>query len=440
MGNRLVSHYRCFIAIALLVNLCVAAAAQDKEKPKIKHFGSSLKRIKWNEEKKAAVDITTKSSSNEDSEDIDVVKVETSLVSNDVLVLDPRGNMVTGLTEKDFLIDEDGSPQTVGHFSTGDSASVPRSIVLIIDYSGSQFPFIKTSVAAAKALVDKLPAADSMAIVTDDVELIQDFTKDNDKLKKKLDSLLSKVHPDTPLGAGFTGRRLGLSKQYSALFATLREAFSGEDQRPIVIFQTDGDQIGQLRNTPLPPREIPGQVVDKATAELRRKMYEETRTDFSLDDIYRAAEKARTTIYTVVPGKRLMGRPLEDVIADTKIEAQKMFASFPLRDERLKKMMEAATTNEALKVAAEGRITMQKALESVATQTGGWTMFLETPDDADRIYSSIFSDINRRYIVGYYPTNKEHDGKRRKVEITVGTHPEYFVVGRKWYYAPNADQ
>jgi hypothetical protein len=72
--------------------------------------------------------------------------------------------------------------------------------------------------------------------------------------------------------------------------------------------------------------------------------------------------------------------------------------------------------------------------------TGGWTMFLEKPEDADHIYSSILSDINRRYLVGYYPTNKEHDGKRRKIDITIRNHPDYLVVGRKWYYAPAADQ
>jgi len=59
----------------------------------------------------------------------------------------------------------------------------------------------------------------------------------------------------------------------------------------------------------------------------------------------------------------------------------------------------------------------------------------ESPAQANEIYSRIFSDINRRYLVGYYPTNKEHDGKRRKVAISVREHPEYIVMGRKAYYA-----
>jgi len=46
-------------------------------------------------------------------------------------------------------------------------ATVPRSIILIIDYSPSQFAYIKDSIEAAKVLVDKLKPRDRMAVVTD---------------------------------------------------------------------------------------------------------------------------------------------------------------------------------------------------------------------------------------------------------------------------------
>jgi hypothetical protein len=79
---------------------------------------------------------------------------------------------------------------------------------------------------------------------------------------------------------------------------------------------------------------------------------------------------------------------------------------------------------------------LQSALSVVATLTGGWTEFLETPDQADAIYARIFSDINQRYIVGYYPTNKERDGKRRKIRFEVKGHPDYQILGRRSYFAP----
>jgi hypothetical protein len=39
-------------------------------------------------------------------------------------------------------------------------------------------------------------------------------------------------------------------------------------------------------------------------------------------------------------------------------------------------------------------------------------------------------------VIGYYPTNKARDGKRRTVTIEVRDHPEYIVWGRKAYFAP----
>jgi hypothetical protein len=106
----------------------------------------------------------------------------------------------------------------------------------------------------------------------------------------------------------------------------------------------------------------------------------------------------------------------------------------------MREQLEGLLTDEKLKPAAQNQLKIQAALAAVSNSTGGWAMVLEEPSQADQIYSKIFSDINRRYLVGYYPTNKEHDGKRRKIEVTVRDHSDYTVVGRKWYYAPSPDK
>ena len=232
-------------AVILTTALCLAclgpmsfAQSPAREKPTLKNFGSSLKRLKWDPAKNAAVETKSNQDKANDSNEEDVVRVETSLVVSDVLVLDEHGRSVPGLTRDDFVVTEDAKPQTVGMFSLGDNATVPRSIVLIIDYSGSQFPFINTSIAAAKMLVDKIAPIDRMAIVTDDVELLQDFTNDKKNLKDKLESLRKRSSSwDTPNSS--PREHFGRSAQYSALLATLREMFDEEDQRPIIIFQTD---------------------------------------------------------------------------------------------------------------------------------------------------------------------------------------------------------
>jgi VWFA-related protein len=438
MGQRLVFHAHV-LTLAAFLAFCTTALAQERERPKLKDFGSSLRQTKSDPKKKAEVESKPKPSPKSKTGDIDVVKVETSLVTTDVLVLDAKGNPVTGLTPKDFAISEDGQQQQVGMLLLGDDVKVARSIVLIIDYSSSQFPFIQTSIVAAKALVDKLPASDSMAIVTDDVELIQDFTTDKLRLKSKLDSLLSRTGPIYLDSVSFPMRHFGKSKQYSALLATLNEAFNNEDQRPIVIFQTDGDQLGFLKNSPL-TSDFSTFGNDKKAAEKWRKRFEEMRVDFSLDDISRAAEKARATVYTVIPGHQILGRTANEQIALVRTYLRESMIAYNPGGSSYRKQIESLLTDEKLKPAVESQTKTQAALAAVSTSTGGWAMFLEEPNQADHIYSSILADINRRYIVGYYPSNKEHDGKRRKVEVAVRDHPEYSVAGRKWYYAPAPDQ
>lgn len=83
---------------------------------------------------------------------------------------------------------------------------------------------------------------------------------------------------------------------------------------------------------------------------------------------------------------------------------------------------------------------MQQALVDLSALTGGWADFLEEPAQAAGIYERIFSDVNRRYVIGFYPSNKARDGGRRRVSIEVRGHPEYTVWGRKSYFAPGPDE
>jgi len=75
---------------------------------------------------------------------------------------------------------------------------------------------------------------------------------------------------------------------------------------------------------------------------------------------------------------------------------------------------------------------MQRSLSEVAKLSGGYTDFLEKPKDAEKVYSTIFGAINKRYLIGYYPKPQDN-GKRHTVKIEVRGHPEYVVVGRKTY-------
>lgn len=438
------------------VTLSLLAQSPPKRK-KIKAFGSSLKRLKWNPEKNTAIELPTVRPTSNAEED-DVIRIDTSLVSSDLLVLDQHGQTVAGLTADDFIIAEDGAPQTVTHFSTGDNVNVPRTIVLLIDYSGSQVPYLYNSIKAAKVLVDKLGPRDVMAIVTDDVQLIQDFTNDKRELKEKLDSVLYTINP-TPRVIESGGRspslgtpfpRFGRSKQYTALMATLNELFQKADVRRIIIFQTDGDEALYLRNPKvvltIPPG-LTGATLQAAQEKLllHQRLFPSNETQFSLEDLYRVVERERATLYTVIPGARYWGLPLEDQIrkwnpAQLAQAAGWMGHLSSKKREELRNQIEKE--NQHIDpIVVETNVDLiskeQAILASLASVSGGWSDYLEMPEQADAIYSRIFSDINQRYLVGYYPSNKERDGKRRNIEFKVKGHPEYKVYGRLSYFAPS---
>jgi VWFA-related protein len=448
-------HKDRYIELGLLVVLSIGlfpselpAQSSNREKPKLKDFGSSLRKLKWDPVKKEGRE--TVSADQRTSSDDDVIKIDTSLVACDVLVTDQQGRPIRNLTAGDFTINEDGVPQQVGHFFLGDNVSLPRSIVLIIDYSRSQFPYIKESVEAAKGFVDKLGPQDRMAIVTDDVELLVGFTNDKRDLKKRLDSLVAKNNGSK----GFLGLRdkrphFGRSAQYSALMATLKEAFDDEDERPIIVFQTDGDELEYLRDSVIVPT-VPAGLSPALRTEVQEEIEERLKlqrvsvTEFSLEDVYRAIEKSRATIYTIIPGIRLLGFPRNEQLRRLRSEDEKTIATwleasppkvraaFLARQEQRKEKL----TPQILDVTLEEELKIQSTLSEVAKLSGGWAEFLETGSRAAEIYSRIFADLNERYIVGYYPANKERDGKRRRITIEVKGHPDYVIASRKWYYAP----
>jgi VWFA-related protein len=422
-------------ALCLLLLASGAARAQTPEPPakppRLKRdFGSSLERLRWDAEQKRAIEAArARAPRGEGSDEEDeVVRVETSLVVCDVLVLDAKGHAVSGLTREDFLVTENGRAQEVGAFALGDSANVPRSIVLIIDYSGSMRPFIETSVAAAKVLVNQLNPRDRMALVTDDVELLVDFTSDKALLKNKLDGLKRKATAEE-----FRPGNYGRSQQYRALMATLRELFDEEDTRPIIIFQTDGDELPWLRDSSVSMYETPAPPgVSPESWQAMRAGSEAGRPQFSLADVFKTAERSRATVYTVIPGVRLIGLKPGEEPEKAKALRHAYEASSPAH----RSAYAGALRDHLLEYTVRHWPQQQTALYGLSKLTGGWTSFLEEPSQAAGIYAGIFDDISRRYVVGFYPTNRERDGKRRRVQVEVRGHPEYTVWGRKSYYAP----
>ncbi|HEX8920476.1 MAG TPA: VWA domain-containing protein [Pyrinomonadaceae bacterium] len=373
-------------------------------------FGSSLKRP--SAERPASSSVEAKQQRLEDESGLpqpeETIKVDTLLVSMDVVVTDEKeSRFITGLKPEDFLIVEDNVPQQLATLTLGDDAErLPRSIVLVFDWSGSQLPYLEASIKAAKTLVDQLTKTDQMAIVTDSIFLLVDFTNDKKRLKSSLDALLKQTKN------GWHGK----SQQFSALLATLRELIDVKTRRPIIIFQTDGDEFIKLKDPP-------------GTRSASSDTY-------YMSDIYAEVERSRVKIYTVIPGEKLYGIPENELmpryrrVMDRSIDS---WFEFNKRAERPTKVQDMP--DNIVYMIMSRFASNQEAAARVAELSGGWTEFLDTPERAAAIYGRILADINNHYIIGYYPTNKERDGQLRRVRVHVRNHPEYKVHGRESYYA-----
>jgi VWFA-related protein len=79
-----------------------------------------------------------------------------------------------------------------------------------------------------------------------------------------------------------------------------------------------------------------------------------------------------------------------------------------------------------------------KLLSEIATQTGGRAFAATLTSDLPSVASRIAVELRNQYVLGYYPTNGEHDGKYRHVEVTVAQPrgvPPLKPHWRQGYYA-----
>ena len=116
----------------------------------------------------------------------EIIKTDVDLVTIDALVLQKNTSRVVGsLKQQDFLVSEDGTKQTITHFSQD---NLPLSVLLLIDRGGCLDPFGSEVRRAAKDALSRLKPADEVAVMTyhDTVELRQGFTRDRRLLDRAI--------------------------------------------------------------------------------------------------------------------------------------------------------------------------------------------------------------------------------------------------------------
>jgi VWFA-related protein len=153
----------------------------------------------------------------------DVVRVNTTLVTIPVSVMDRAGRYVPNLNKEDFRIWEDGVEQEVAFFSSADK---PFSVVLMIDTSGSTRFRLEDIQDAAINFVNQLRPDDKVMVVSfdDDIKILADFTSDRARLRKAI--------LRTHTGDG--------TKLYDAVDMVINQRLNQVSGRKAIVLFTDG--------------------------------------------------------------------------------------------------------------------------------------------------------------------------------------------------------
>ncbi|HJR07937.1 MAG TPA: VWA domain-containing protein [Pyrinomonadaceae bacterium] len=119
----------------------------------------------------------------------DVIKVETDLVTLNASVVErSTGRVITGLTQADFKIEEDGVRQKIEHFET---VNAPFDLLLLIDLSGSTARVTDIIRAATARFVSATRPQDRVAIIafSGTTTLVSPFTSNKSALTTAINSM-----------------------------------------------------------------------------------------------------------------------------------------------------------------------------------------------------------------------------------------------------------
>jgi len=305
----------------------------------------------------------------------DVVRTETSLVQLNIGVVDKQGRSVTSLTQKDFVIYEDGVKQSIQHFEPVDA---PFSLVLMLDMSGSTLNFRQQLKLASQRFLDALGPEDRVAVVqfNKDVKSLSGFSLDRSKTYYAI---------DIASGAGETNF-------YQALKYALKDLEKEGKRRKAIVVLTDGLDT-QLRNADR-------NTLSKAQTNEEALATIDPQSSADLKNVLATADRLGVTIY-----------PLALPSGDPK--------RLPLQTPNIVGIYAAARAR----------------LQSLADRTGGHLNEINQLQYMAQLYREVAANLRTLYTVAYQPPQGDRPrGKWHEIKVEVAdsaltarTKPGYFA-------------
>ena len=156
------------------------------------------------------------------------------LVTLNVIVTDEKNKFVTGLSQKDFVVFEDGVQQDLSFFA---AANVPLDLAILLDCSSSMGDKMSTVQQAAVGFASHLRQGDRIMVVG-----IKDTVRTLHPLDEDVNGASDAIRRATASGS---------TALYNAVYTTIKQmekvrAVDGELRRQAIAVLTDGDDTSSL--------------------------------------------------------------------------------------------------------------------------------------------------------------------------------------------------
>jgi VWFA-related protein len=292
------------------------------------------------------------------------ISVNVPLVSVEVIVRDTDGRILSDLTKDDFALYEDGELQDLRFFAP---AAAPRSILLLLDTTGSTEPQRAFMFQAVRAFVSTVRPQDRLALgsISDDFRMIMDWSNLERGQQRELR----------------IPRPTGNSRVYESLNRAAG-SFGSETGRKGIVVLTDGRDLAVLSETLIRGASLPIEM-DKKFAGYAESL-----------------RKHSVPVYFVA------------LNTDRNLE----FASDEhlfLTDPRFGVATRYPSIGDHYLAAVRTR------MERLAEVTGGRIYFPKSLKDLAALYAQIGHDLGVSYSLGYAPADTAQDGTTRRIEVRV---------------------
>ena len=317
-------------------------------------------------------DATAASTGPEEVSEGDVVRVDTSLVTVPVSVLDHQGRFVPNLKREDFRLFENGVEQSLAYF---EPAEKPFTVALLLDMSASTKFHVQEIREAAIAFAKQLRPQDRVLVVTfnDEVLLLTpNATNDLDLVETLVDEYAN------------TGSSTRL---YDAVHLTIRERLNQIKGRKAIVLFTDGvDTSSQQASYQSTLREA---------EELDALIYP---VQYDTTDYLQSMQGAGNTVTVVTTTHGLFGS-----------KTTQQTYNVPANNGQPLPGTTKADYDRA-----------DKYLHALADETGGRIYQANDTKQLADAFSRIAEELRRQYSLGYYPkSGNDDDNARRDIKVRV---------------------